>query len=136
MNEIIMTRLIKKYKNRRLYDTETSQYITIEQLQSYVVDGLSFKVEDSESGKDLTNTILLQIIVDMEAGPTQFLSAEILRQIIALANHPMHLSFKTMMEQMFQVMNKPLETNPYQQASEKWNKQMQDVMQQWQKFFK
>ncbi len=89
-----MTRLIKKYKNRRLYDTEISQYITVEQLQKYVVDGIDFKIEDSETGKDLTNSVLLQIIVEMEAGPTQFLSSEILRQIISLANHPMHVSFK------------------------------------------
>lgn len=131
-----MTRLIKKYKNRRLYDTEISQYITLDQLQKYVVDGMSFKIEDSETGKDLTNSVLLQIIVEMEAGPTQFLSPEILRQIISLANHPMHVSFKTMMEQMFQAMDKPLHNNPYQQATDAWNKQMQDMMQQWTKIFK
>jgi polyhydroxyalkanoate synthesis repressor PhaR len=136
ISEIIMTRLIKKYKNRRLYDTETSQYITVEQLQRYVVDGLAFKIEDSETGKDLTNSILLQIIVEMEAGPTQFLSSEILRQIISLANHPMHASLKTMMEQMFHTMEKPLQNNPYQQASETWNHQMQEMMIQWQKLFK
>lgn len=131
-----MTRLIKKYKNRRLYDTETSQYITLEQLQRYVVDGVVFRIEDSETGKDLTNSVLLQIIVEMEAGPTQFLSPEILRQIISLANHPMHVSLKTMMEQMFQSMEKPLQNNPYQQATDTWNKQMQEMMQQWQKLFK
>lgn len=131
-----MTRLIKKYKNRRLYDTEISQYITLDQLQKYVVDGMSFKIEDSETGKDLTNSVLLQIIVEMEAGPTQFLSPEILRQIISLANHPMHVSFKAMMEQMFQAMDKPLHNNPYQQATDAWNKQMQDMMQQWTKIFK
>ncbi|KTD34953.1 putative Polyhydroxyalkanoate synthesis repressor PhaR [Legionella moravica] len=131
-----MTRLIKKYKNRRLYDTETSQYITLEQLQRYVVEGIAFKIEDSETGKDLTNSVLLQIIVEMEAGPTQFLSPEILRQIISLANHPMHVSLKSMMEHMFQAMDKPLQNNPYQQATETWNKQMQEMMQQWQKLFK
>jgi polyhydroxyalkanoate synthesis repressor PhaR len=131
-----MIRLIKKYKNRRLYDTETSQYITLEQLQAYVVEGLEFKVEDSETAKDLTNSILLQIIVEMEAGPTQFLSSEILRQIITLANHPMQVSFKSMMEDLFQVMNKPLQNNPYQQVSKQWNEQMQEMMQQWQKLFK
>ena len=131
-----MTRLIKKYKNRRLYDTETSQYITLEQLQHYVVDGLKFKVEDSSTGNDLTNSILLQIIVEMEAGTTQFLSPEILRQIISLANHPMHASLKAMMEQMFQVMEKPLQANPYAQATETWNQQMQKMMQQWQTLFK
>jgi polyhydroxyalkanoate synthesis repressor PhaR len=123
-----MTRLIKKYKNRRLYDTDTSQYITLEQLQRYVVDGVDFKIEDSESGKDLTNTVLLQIIVEMEAGATQFLSPAILRQIIALANHPMHASFKTMMEQMFSIMNKPLQTNVFQQATDTWNQQMKEMM--------
>ncbi|CEG55921.1 putative Polyhydroxyalkanoate synthesis repressor PhaR [Legionella fallonii LLAP-10] len=132
----MMSRLIKKYKNRRLYDTETSQYITLEQLQSYVVDGILFKIEDSETGKDLTNSILLQIIVEMEAGPTQFLSSDILRQIISLANHPMHVSLKAMMEQMFHSMEQPLQSNPYQQATEVWKQQMQQIMQQWQKVFK
>ncbi|MFJ1269392.1 polyhydroxyalkanoate synthesis regulator DNA-binding domain-containing protein [Legionella lytica] len=131
-----MTRLIKKYKNRRLYDTETSQYITLEELQRYVVDGVQFSVEDSMTGKDLTNTILLQIIVEMEAGANQFLSSEILRQIISLANHPMHASLKKMMEQMFMAMEKPLQTNPYTQATENWNQQMQTMMQQWQALFK
>ena len=131
-----MTRLIKKYKNRRLYDTDTSQYITVDQLQKYVVEGVLFKVEDSLTGKDLTNSILLQIIVEMESGTTQFLSPEILRQIISLANHPMHNSLKEMMEQMFQVMEKPLQSNPYAQATEVWNQQMQKMMQQWQTIFK
>jgi polyhydroxyalkanoate synthesis repressor PhaR len=131
-----MVRLIKKYKNRRLYDTEISQYITVETLQKYVVEGLEFKVEDAESGKDITNSILLQIIVEMENGSTQFLSPMILRQIICLANHPMHQSLKAMMEKMFQAMDKPLQMNPYQQATDTWNKQMQDMMKQWQSIFK
>lgn len=78
----------------------------------------------------------MQILVEMEAGPTQFLSPEILRQIISLANHPMQASLKQMMEQMFQVMEKPLQNNPYVQATETWNQQMQKVMQQWQSLFK
>ena len=131
-----MTRLIKKYKNRRLYDTETSQYITIEQLQRYIVDGIQFKVEDSITGNDLTNSILLQIIVEMQSGATQFLSSDILRQIIASANHPMHDSLKTMMEQLFSVMDQPLQNNPYKEATESWNQQMQKMMQQWQSLFK
>lgn len=128
--------LIKKYKNRRLYDTEASQYITLEQLEHYVIEGKQFKVEDSETAKDITNLILLQIIVEMEAGPTQFLSSEILRQIISWANHPMHSSLKAMMEQMGAAMNKPLQSNPIQQATEAWNEQMNDMVGQWQKLFK
>lgn len=131
-----MTRLIKKYKNRRLYDTETSQYITVEQLQKYVLDGIEFKVEDSETSKDITNSILLQIIVEMEASSTRFLSPEILRQLIKLANHPMHVSLKVMLENLFQTMNKPLENNPYQEVSKQWNNQMQEMVQHWQNLFK
>lgn len=129
-------RLIKKYKNRRLYDTETSQYIKVEQLQRYVLDGVEFRIEDSETGENITNAILLQIIVEMEAGPTQFLSSEILRQIISLANHPMHASFKSAMEQMFRVMEKPMQSNPYKQATDALNEQMQKGMKQWQDLFK
>lgn len=127
-----MSRLIKKYKNRRLYDTEISGYITLDQLQRYVVDGVLFVVEDSETGKDLTNAILLQIIVEMEAGSTQFLSVDILRQIISLANHPMHGAFKSMMESLFQTMNNTL-PETYKKTSEAWGKQLHDFMQQWTK---
>lgn len=130
-----MPRLIKKYKNRRLYDTEISQYITIDSLKYYVTDGVLFKVEDAATGKDLTNATLLQIIVEMEAGATQFLSPYILRQMICLANHPMHQSLTGIMEQMFAAMDKPLQTNPYQQATEAWNEQLKGVMRQWQDFF-
>lgn len=131
-----MSRLIKKYKNRRLYDTEISQYITVEQLQRYVVEGIAFSVEDSQTDKDITNSILLQILVEMESGPSQFLSSDLLRQIISLANHPMHVSFKGMMEQMVQAINVPLQNNPYQQATSTWNQQMQEVMVHWQELFK
>ena len=129
-----MIRLIKKYKNRRLYDTQSSQYINSDQLRDLVIQGQLFKIEDSESGKDITNTILLQIIVEMEAGTSQFLSSDILRQIICLANHPMHDSLKNMMEQMFQTMQ-PLENNPYQEAVGNWNQQMQGIMQAWNTMF-
>jgi polyhydroxyalkanoate synthesis repressor PhaR len=131
-----MNRLIKKYKNRRLYDTKLSQYITLEQLKGYVVEGLPFKIEDSESGSDITNLILLQIIVEMEAGPSQFLSPLILRQIISLANHPMSDSLKSMMEQLFSSVEQSLKSTGYQDASEAWNKKMQEMMQYWQGQFK
>ena len=126
-----MTRLIKKYKNRRLYDTEKSQYITMDDLQHYVIDGLTFRVEDSASGKDLTNATLLQIFVEMEAGTTQFLSAEMLRQLIIIAHHPMNQSSKTVLAQMVTLIEKQMQNNPYmadyQQATDAWSKQMQQL---------
>jgi len=135
-----MTRLIKKYKNRRLYDTEKSQYITVEELQRYVIDSISFCVEDSTNGNDITNAILLQIFVEMESGASQFLSSEMLRQLITLAHHPMNKSFKELLGQMFAGMEKTLEANPYlndyQKSTDTWNQQMQQIMKQWQGFFK
>ncbi|MDI9819203.1 MULTISPECIES: polyhydroxyalkanoate synthesis regulator DNA-binding domain-containing protein [unclassified Legionella] len=135
-----MARLIKKYKNRRLYDTEKSQYITVDELQHYVVEGLAFRVEDSVTGKDITNATLLQIFVEMESGATKFLSADVLRQLIVFANHPMSQSFKEVLEQMFANMKNLLQANPYlndyQKATAFWNQQMQQFFTQWQGFFK
>ncbi|WP_131764233.1 polyhydroxyalkanoate synthesis regulator DNA-binding domain-containing protein [Legionella drozanskii] len=135
-----MSRLIKKYKNRRLYDTEKSQYITVEELQTYVIDGLPFRVEDSTTGNDITTATLLQIFVEMESGPTQFLTHEMLRQLIILSHHPMSKSFKSMLEQMFSGMEKSLGKNvylnDYQKVADDWNQQMQQLMKQWQGFFK
>lgn len=135
-----MVRLIKKYKNRRLYDTEKSHYITVEELQRYVIDGLPFRVEDSANNKDITSATLLQIFVEMESGATQFLSSEMLRQLIILAHHPMSKSFKNMLSQMFGGMEKSLQANPYlsdyKKATDSWAQQMQQFMQEWQGFFK
>ena len=134
-----MTRLIKKYKNRRLYDTEKSQYITVEDLQHYVVDGLLFRVEDSESKADITNATLLQIFVEMEEGPTKFLSSEMLRQLICLAHHPMNQSLKVLLGRLVEAIEKQSQSNPYfkdyQQATEAWNKQMLELTSQWKAFF-
>jgi polyhydroxyalkanoate synthesis repressor PhaR len=135
-----MSRLIKKYKNRRLYDTEKSQYITVEELQRYVIEGIDFRVEDSTKGNDITNATLLQIFVEMESGTTQFLSSDMLRQLITLAHHPMNKSFKDVVGQMFAGMEKTLEANPlltdYQKVTDSMNQQMQQFMKQWQGFFK
>ncbi|WP_133130406.1 polyhydroxyalkanoate synthesis regulator DNA-binding domain-containing protein [Legionella yabuuchiae] len=135
-----MTRLIKKYKNRRLYDMEKSQYITIEDLQRYVVEGLDFEVIEATTEKDITNTTLLQILVESETGTTQFLSSEILRQLIILAHHPMNASLKTMLEEMMRFIRSQAESNPYfaqyQKAGSAYQKQMQQFFLQWQDFFK
>ena len=61
-------RLIKKYPNRRLYDTETSTYITLTDVKQFVLDQEALKVVDAKTGEDLTRSILLQIILDEESG--------------------------------------------------------------------
>ena len=62
------TRIIKKYPNRRLYDTEISSYITIEDVRQLILDGEDFEVRDAKSGDDLTRSVLLQIIADIPTG--------------------------------------------------------------------
>ena len=59
-------RLIKKYPNRRLYDTETSAYITLTDVKKLVLENVEFRVEDAKTKEDLTRSILLQIILEEE----------------------------------------------------------------------
>src|SRR3546814_8931015 len=78
------TRVIKKYPNRRLYDTDISSYITIEDVRQLIVDGEDFEVRDAKSGDDLTRQVLLQIIAEHEQDGQPMLSPQLLRQIIRL----------------------------------------------------
>jgi polyhydroxyalkanoate synthesis repressor PhaR len=83
-------RIIKKYPNRRLYDTETSNYITLSEVKQLVLSQTDFHVVDAKSNEDLTRSILLQIILDEEAthGVPMF-SSEVLAQIIRFYGHAM-----------------------------------------------
>jgi len=76
------TRVIKKYPNRRLYDTEISSYITIEDVRQLIVDGEEFEVRDAKTGEDLTRQVLLQIIAEHEQDGEPMLSTQLLSQII------------------------------------------------------
>jgi len=75
-------RVIKKYPNRRLYDTEISSYITIEDVRQLIVEGETFEVRDARSGDDLTRQVLLQIISEHEQDGEPLLSTQLLSQII------------------------------------------------------
>ena len=75
-------RVIKKYPNRRLYDTEISSYITIEDVRQLIIDGESFEVRDARTGEDLTRCVLLQIIAEHEQDGEPMLSTQLLSQII------------------------------------------------------
>ena len=82
-------RLIKKYPNRRLYDTATSSYITLVDVKQLVLDLVKFKVVDAKSEDDLTRSILLQIILDEEGSGAPIFSSEMLCQIIRFYGHAM-----------------------------------------------
>ena len=75
---------IKKYANRRLYDTESSSYITLDKLAAMIREGRDFEVLDAKSGEDITHQILTQIIVDEESRGTTMLPANFLRQLIGM----------------------------------------------------
>ena len=75
-------RVIKKYPNRRLYDTDTSTYITLAEVKQLVMDKASFVVRDAKTGDDLTRSILLQIILEEEAGGAPMFSEPVLANII------------------------------------------------------
>ncbi|MCG8427841.1 MAG: polyhydroxyalkanoate synthesis repressor PhaR [Chromatiales bacterium] len=76
------TRIIKKYPNRRLYDTELSRYITLSDIRGLVMQGVDFKVIDTNNEEDLTRSILLQIMLEEESGGEPLFSATMLSQII------------------------------------------------------
>ena len=78
------TIVIKKYANRRLYDTETSSYITLELLSQMTREGRDFVVVDAKSGEDITHSVLTQIIMEEEQRGENLLPVSFLRQLISL----------------------------------------------------
>ena len=131
-----MPRLIKKYKNRRLYDTKLSKYITIEDLHSYVIDKIDFSVVDASTGEDLTRATLLQVMIEIESQPSQFFSEEALKQLIILANHPLNKSFNKIIEQVLASFEKTDLAEQYQELADNWQKSSQSWLKNWESMFK
>jgi len=82
-------RILKKYPNRRLYDTTVSSYITLADVKHMVLEDVAFEVRDAKTGEDLTRSILLQIILEEESGGVPIFSAQTLAQIIRFYGHAM-----------------------------------------------
>jgi polyhydroxyalkanoate synthesis repressor PhaR len=82
-------RLIKKYPNRRLYDIETSSYITIQEVKAIVIKGELLKVVDAKTNEDLTRSIFLQILLEEEAGGLPLFSEAALANMIRFYGHSM-----------------------------------------------
>jgi len=81
---------IKKYANRRLYNTATSSYVTLDHLCQMVKEGTEFVVRDAKSGEDITHQVLTQIIVEEESKGQNLLPISFLRQLIRLYDDSMH----------------------------------------------
>ena len=92
-------RLIKKYPNRRLYDTEESRYITLAEVKDLVMRVVPFKVVDSQTEDDITRTILLQIIMEQEAGGAPMFTAAMLERFIRFYGDTAQAAFTTFLDQ-------------------------------------
>ena len=84
-----MPRIIKKYANRRLYDTKTSQYITLDDLKQLIVSGIVVQILDARSKKDISREVLLQLVAEQESLGRPILNEAILTALIRFYDHPM-----------------------------------------------
>ncbi|QHS09880.1 polyhydroxyalkanoate synthesis repressor PhaR [Sinimarinibacterium sp. NLF-5-8] len=116
MNDL---RIIKKYPNRRLYDTHISRYITLEEIRQLVIDHVNFRVEDKRSEEDITRSILLQVIAEQEEGGNPIFTAEVLRFIIRYYGDPMQNSIGRYLE---------LSLHLFQQQQQQFTDQLRDLL--------
>jgi polyhydroxyalkanoate synthesis repressor PhaR len=101
MNDI---RVIKKYPNRRLYDTDVSRYITLEEVRQLVLSNVRFRVEDKRTREDITRSILLQVIAEQEeGGGNPIFSSDLLTHIIRFYGDPMQTSISRYLELSMQL---------------------------------
>ena len=114
------SRTIKKYPNRRLYDTETSTYITLADVKQLVLDNVGFKVVDAKSNEDITRSILLQIILELESEGVPMFNANMLKQIIRFYGHAMQGVMGNYLEHNMQA---------FTEIQQQLNKQSEDLYQ-------
>jgi polyhydroxyalkanoate synthesis repressor PhaR len=96
-------RVIKKYPNRRLYDTDTSSYITLAEVKALVMDNERFVVRDAKTNDDLTRSILLQIILEEETAGVPIFTEQVLANIIRFYGHAMQDFMGTYLERNVQI---------------------------------
>ena len=101
MNETIV---IKKYSNRRLYDTNQSRYINLEEIPGLLKSGQDLEVRDASSGEDITSTVLLQLIVEREKRKIEGLPVELLKEFIILQDTPAQKFFDMAIKQSLSVL--------------------------------
>ncbi len=112
-------RLIKKYPNRRLYDTELSKYITLSHVRELVLDGVRFQVVDAVSEEDITRQILMQIINEQESGESPLFSTEMLAQFIRLYRDAVPQVFSEFMEKSLDL---------FREQQKVYQRQVKDVL--------
>jgi polyhydroxyalkanoate synthesis repressor PhaR len=113
-------RVIKKYPNRRLYDTSESKYVTLSDVRELVLSGVSFCVIDKKSGDDITRSILLQIIIEQEEEGEPMFSADVLEQMIGFYGNSAQSMAGDFIQNSLQL---------FQQQQEELQSQISDAMQ-------
>ena len=129
-------RVIKKYPNRRLYDTDTSSYITLTEIRQLVMDSESFVVRDAKSGEDLTRSILLQIILEEEAQGSPMFTTPVLSNIIRFYGHAMQgmmggyleKNMQALMDLQAPMVQGVMGANVFQQMQEHMQKQTEQFL--------
>jgi|TARA_R110002096_G_scaffold421710_1_gene627659 polyhydroxyalkanoate synthesis repressor PhaR len=128
------SRVIKKYPNRRLYDTEISKYVTLNDVRKLIIDREPVKVLDAKSKEDLTRSVLLQIILEQEEDGEPIMSAQMLEQLIRFYGDPFQTNFakyletsvKLIAEQRAKVISKfELVSDPFSLMSTMANRNME-----------
>lgn len=97
---------IKKYANRRLYNMQTSSYITLDDLSNLVKENVNFIVVDAKTENDLTRPVLVQIILEQETAGAEMLPTELLRSLIRYCDTDMHHSFSQFLSSTMSVFTK------------------------------
>ncbi|MEH6504344.1 MAG: polyhydroxyalkanoate synthesis repressor PhaR [Cycloclasticus sp.] len=95
---MVNSRIIKKYPNRRLYDTEISKYVTLSDVRRLIIDSEPVKVVDAKTKEDLTRSVLLQIILEQEEDGEPIMSAQMLEQLIRFYGDPFQTNFAHYLE--------------------------------------
>jgi len=129
-------RIIKKYPNRRLYDTTMSAYITLTEIKQLVMDSAVFSVKDAKSGEDLTRSILLQIILEEEANGTPMFTAPVLANVIRFYGHTMQgfmggyleKNMQSLMDMQVPLVQGVMGNNVFQQMQEQIQKQTEQFL--------
>jgi polyhydroxyalkanoate synthesis repressor PhaR len=129
------SRLIKKYPNRRLYDTRTSTYITLADIKQLVLAHESFQVVDAKSGDDLTRAILLQVILEEEAGGAPMFSSELLSQMIRFYGNAMQGMMGNYIENNIRSFTE-VQTKLKEQAASMYGENAGDSQDLWAQFLK
>ncbi len=91
-------RVIKKYPNRRLYDTDISKYVTLSDVRKLIIENIPVKVVDAKTKEDLTRSVLLQIILEQEEDGAPIMSAQMLEQLIRFYGDPLQTNFASYLE--------------------------------------